>query len=357
MTTRNNTRKLTIGDLQLGNQNKCLIQSMTNTKTRDIEATINQMKELVSNGCQIIRVAITCIEDAQAISEIKKVITCPIVADIHFDYRLALECVKAGVDKIRINPGNIGSEEKVAAVVDACKSKKIPIRIGINSGSIEKEILQKYGKVTAQGMIESAQKHIDILERLGFYDTCLSFKSSDVMLTIEAYRLASKTWDYPLHLGVTEAGSLFSSTVKSSAALGCLLADGIGDTLRISVSGPPVEELKVAKRLLKCFGLIRNMPELVSCPTCGRIQYDMLDVIPEVEEFLTTIHSDIKVAIMGCAVNGPGEAKEADIAIAGGNKEGLLIKKGEIIKRVPQSEMIEALKKEILKITNNDAID
>ena len=348
MFTRNETRKLLVGNLQLGNQNKCLVQSMTNTPTSDIAATVSQMQELISNGCEIIRVAVTSIEDARAIKEIKKQIPCPIVADIHFDYRLALESIAAGVDKIRINPGNIGSKENVAAVVKACQSKNIPIRIGINSGSIEKSIIDKYGRVTAEGMIESAQRHLDILEELNFYDTCLSFKSSDVMLTINAYRLAAARWNYPLHLGVTEAGTLFSSTVKSSCALGALFADGIGDTLRISVSGSPVEEMKVARRILKSFELIDGMPELVSCPTCGRIQYDMLEIIPEVEEFLSTIKANIKVAVMGCAVNGPGEAKEADIAIAGGKNEGLLIKKGVVIKKVPQNEILATLKEEIL---------
>ena len=351
MFTRTQTRKIKVKNLTIGGQNQCIIQSMTNTKTRDVEATVAQCQRLMKAGCQIIRVAITCVEDAQAIAEIKKQIDCPIVADIHFDYKLALACIEAGVDKIRINPGNIGSIENVKKVVEKCKERNIPIRIGINSGSIEKEIIEKYGKVTAEGMLESAQKHIDILESLDFYDTCLSFKASDVMLTIQAYRLAAQRWNYPLHLGVTEAGTLFGSTVKSSAALGTLLADGIGDTIRVSISAEPEDEIKVCKRILKCFDLIDNMPELVSCPTCGRIQYNSLAIIPEIEDFLETIHANIKVAIMGCAVNGPGEAREADIAIAGGKDEGLLIKKGQIIRKVPQSEMVQVLKEEILKMT------
>ena len=349
MYTRKDTRKLMVGNVQLGNQNRCSIQSMTKTKTSNVVETVSQIQELVENGCEIVRVAVTNSDDAKAIAEIKKQVSCPIVADIHFDYRLALESIEAGIDKIRINPGNIGSKDNVAAVVKACKQRNIPIRIGINSGSIEKSIIDKHGKVTAQGMIESAQKHIDILEELDFFDTCLSFKSSDVILTIEAYRLAAEKWNYPLHLGVTEAGTLFSSTVKSSCALGALMIDGIGDTIRVSISGSPIEEIKVAKRILKCFDLMDGMPELVSCPTCGRIQYDMLEIIPEIEEFLSTINSNIKVAVMGCAVNGPGEAKEADIAIAGGLNEGLLIKKGVVIRKVPQQDIVKVLKEEILK--------
>lgn len=351
MRTRTETRPLRVGSLTIGGQNACIIQSMTNTKTRDVEATVAQGNRLLEAGCQIIRVAITCIEDANAITAIKQALPCPLVADIHFDYKLALACIDAGVDKIRLNPGNIGSRENVQKVVDACKARHIPIRIGINSGSMEKEILAKYGTVTAEGMIESAQKHLEILESMGFYDTCLSFKASDVMLTIQAYRLAAQTFAYPLHLGVTEAGTPFTSTVKSSAALGALLADGIGDTIRVSVSAQPEDEIRIAKRLLKCFDLVHDMPELVGCPTCGRIQYDLLSIIPEVEAFLDTIHSDIKVAVMGCAVNGPGEAREADIAIAGGKKEGLLIKKGQIIRKIPQDQIVAVLKQEILNMT------
>lgn len=348
---RTETKSFKVGNLTLGGNNHVIIQSMCNTKTKNVEATVNQILELEKAGCELIRVAIFDKEDALAIKEIKKQIHIPIVADIHFDYKLALLAIENGIDKIRINPGNIGSMERVKAVVEACKEKNIPIRIGVNGGSLEKEILEKYGKPTAQGMIESAKKHIDILESLDFHDYAISLKSSSTLLTIEAYTLASQTFDCPLHIGVTEAGTRLGGTIKSSLGIGTLLYQGIGNTIRVSLSDSPVEEIKVAKTLLKELGLNKNVPTLVSCPTCGRIQYDLIPIAKEMEDFLNTIHADITVAIMGCAVNGPGEAKHADIGIAGGVGEGLLIKKGKIIRKIPQDEIIEELKKEIIEMT------
>ncbi|MBR6957828.1 MAG: flavodoxin-dependent (E)-4-hydroxy-3-methylbut-2-enyl-diphosphate synthase, partial [Erysipelotrichaceae bacterium] len=295
MYTRENTRQIKVGNLTMGGENKVLIQSMTNTKTRNVEATVAQIRQLEDVGCQIIRVAVFNEEDALAVREIKKQINIPLVCDIHFDYKLAITCIEMGADKIRLNPGNIGSEENVAKVVEKCKQYNVPIRIGINSGSIEKVLLEKYGRCCAEAMIESAQKHIDILEKHDFHDICLSFKSSNVPMTIEAYRLAAQKWNYPLHLGLTEAGTKDYSLIKSSAALGTLLNDGIGDTIRISISDDCVEEIKAAKKLLKAFDLAHNVPDLVSCPTCGRLQYDVLPVVHEIEEFLETVNKDIKV--------------------------------------------------------------
>lgn len=349
---RNNTRTIKVGNLIIGGNNDVVIQSMTNTKTKDIESTVKQINELEIAGCKLVRLACFDEADAKAIKEIKLKVNLPLVADIHFDYRLALLAIEAGVDKIRINPGNIGNEDNVNAVVNACKAKNIPIRIGVNSGSLPKDILKKYGKPTAQAMIESAKRHVSILENLGFYDICLSLKSSNTLLTIETYKLASEAFDYPLHLGVTEAGTALGGTIKSSFGIGTLLYLGIGNTIRVSLSDNPVEEIKVAKTLLKELDLIKNVPTLVSCPTCGRIQYDLIPIAKEIEDFLTTIEADITVAIMGCAVNGPGEAKHADIAIAGGVNEGLLIKKGEIIKKVKVEDMVNELKKEILAMIN-----
>jgi len=294
---------------------------MTNTFTKDVKATVKQILDLEKAGCEIIRVACLDIEDAKAIKEIKKEIHIPIVADIHFDYKIALEAIKSGVDKLRINPGNIGGKDRVEAVVNACKERNIPIRIGVNSGSIEKEILEKYnGKPTAEGMLESALKHIKILEDLDFYDICVSLKATNLDLCIEAYEKASKAFDYPLHIGITEAGTVFSGTIKSSIGLGVLLREGIGNTLRVSLSDNPIEEIKVAKEILKNCGLYHKSPTLISCPTCGRTQIDLIPIAKEVENFLQGIEKDIKVAVMGCAVNGPGEAREADIGIARWNK-------------------------------------
>lgn len=351
MYQRTQTRSIIVGGVKIGGQNKVIIQSMTNTKTKDISATVAQILELEKAGCEIIRVACLDLEDAKAISQIKKQIHIPIVADIHFDYKIALQAIESGVDKIRINPGNIGEEEKVKAVVEACKQKHIPIRIGVNGGSLEKDLLEKNnGKPTAEAMIESARRHIEILEKLDFYDIALSLKASDLDLCIKAYEIASKTFEYPLHIGITEAGTAFSGTIKSSIGLGVLLRQGIGDTLRVSLSDDPVEEIKVAKEILKDCGLYQKSPTLIACPTCGRTQIDLIPMAKEVEEFLQTIESDITVAVMGCAVNGPGEAKNADIGIAGGIKEGLLFKKGEIIKKVKQEEIVDVLKREILEM-------
>lgn len=347
---REKTRSVQVGHLTIGGNNHVVIQSMCNTKTKNVEATIKQINALEKAGCELVRVAVFDKEDAYAIKEIKKGIHIPLVADIHFDYRLALIAIESGIDKVRINPGNIGSTEKVKAVVDACKEKHIPIRIGVNGGSLEKEILEKYGEPTPEGMIESAMKHVKILEDLDFHDIVISLKSSNTMLTIKAYELASKTFPYPLHVGVTEAGTALGGTVKSALGIGTLLYEGIGNTIRVSLSDDPVEEIKVAKILLKELGLLKGVPTLVSCPTCGRIQYDLIPIAKEMEDFLKDIHLDITVAIMGCAVNGPGEARHADIGIAGGVGEGLLIKHGEIVKRVKQEDMVQTLKDEILKM-------
>ena len=323
---------------------------MCNTKTKDVKSTVNQILELEKAGCEIIRVACLDIEDARSIKEIKKQIHIPIVADIHFDYKIALQAIESGVDKIRINPGNIGDEEKVKKVVEGCKEHNIPIRIGVNAGSLEKDLLEKYGKPTAEAMVESAKRHVEILEKLEFYDIAISLKASNLDLCIEAYEQAAKEFPYPLHLGITEAGTEFSGTIKSSIGLGVLLREGIGDTLRVSLSDDPIKEIKVAKEILKDCNLYKGVPTLVACPTCGRTQIDLIPIAKEVEEFLQTINSNITVAVMGCAVNGPGEAREADIGIAGGVEEGLLFKKGKIIKKVPQEEIVEVLKKEILEM-------
>lgn len=345
---RNETRPIMVGNVQIGGQNKVVIQSMCNTPTRDAQATIAQINRLQQAGCEIVRMSVMDMEDAKAISEIKANTNIPLVADIHFDYRLALASIEAGIDKIRINPGNIGKRENVEAVVQACKRHHIPIRIGINSGSLEKDIHEKYGKPCAEGMMESAQRHVDILESLDFHDIVLSFKSSDPLLCIDAYRQASSRFPYPLHLGVTEAGTMMTSAVKSSMALGTLLNEGIGDTIRISVNGDPCNELVIVRQLLKCCRLIDHVPNLIACPTCGRTAWDMQPVVNEIEAFLSTVNKDITVAIMGCVVNGPGEAKHADIAIAGGKKEGLLIRRGQIIEKLPQEKIVERLKKEIM---------
>lgn len=350
MYKREYTRQIDVGGVKIGGQEKVVIQSMCNTKTKDIESTVKQILELEKVGCEIIRVACLDIEDAKAIKKIKEKIHIPIVADIHFDYKIALEAIKSGVNKIRINPGNIGNEEKIKAVVDACKEKKIPIRIGVNSGSLEKELLEKYGKPCSDAMIESARRHVEILEKLEFYDICIALKSSDLDMCVEAYQKASKEFKYPLHLGITEAGTSFSGTIKSSIGLGILLKQGIGDTIRVSLSDDPLEEIPVCKEILKNCNLYNNSPKLVSCPTCGRIQYNLIPLAKKVEKFLQTLDADITVAIMGCAVNGPGEAREADIEIAGGDKEGLLFKKGEIIRKVKEEDMYDTLKDEILKM-------
>ena len=350
---RTKTRKVMVGNVRIGGQNKVVIQSMCNTKTKDVESTVKQILELEEAGCEIIRVACLDLEDAKAIKNIKEKIHIPIVADIHYDYKLALEAIKSGVDKIRINPGNIGSKERVKAVVDKCKEHHIPIRIGVNAGSLEKDLLEKYGKPTAKAMVESAKRHIDILEGLDFKDYILSLKASNLDLCIEAYEEASKEFSCPLHLGITESGTEFSGTIKSSIGLGYMLRNGIGDTLRVSLSDDPVKEIKVAKEILKDCNLYKKSPTLVACPTCGRTRIDLIPIAKEVEEFLQKIEDDITVAVMGCSVNGPGEAREADIGIAGGVKEGLIFKKGEIIKKVPQEKIVEVLKEEIIKMVED----
>ena len=349
MFTRCDTTKVQIGNITMGGSDEVIIQSMCNTLTKDYQATINQIHQLEKVGCQMIRCSVLDQQDAKCLKIIKDNIHIPLVADIHFDYKLALIAIESGVDKIRINPGNIGSKENVRKVTEKCKEKHIPIRIGINSGSIERDLLTKYGRVTAQAMIESASKHVDILEQLDFHDIVLSFKSSDVNLTVETYLQAANKWKYPLHLGVTEAGTKAYSLIKSSAALGELLRKNIGNTIRISISDDPVEEVKAAKKLLKRYNLIDNVADLVSCPSCGRTQYNMLEIIKPIEDYLETVNKNIKVAVMGCAVNGPGEAREADIGVAGGINEALLFKKGKVIRKIPQQDIVKELIEEIDK--------
>ena len=341
---RTSTRQINVGNVKIGGQNKVVIQSMTNTKTKDVKATVKQIKELEKVGCEIVRVAILELEDAKAIKEIKKEIKIPIVSDIHFNPDFAIAAINNGTDKIRLNPGNIENEEKIKEIVDLCKERHVPIRIGINGGSLNK----KY-KHSEEAMIESAKDHLRILEENDFYDICLSFKSSDPLECIKAYKLASKEFNYPLHLGVTEAGDLLNSAIKSSLALGNLMLEGIGDTIRISISDDPVKEVMVAKKLLRACGLKKDVANLISCPTCGRIQYDMLPIVKEIESYLEKIDKNIDVAIMGCPVNGPLEAKRADIGVAGGKDCALLFKKGEIIKSIPQNEVAKVLKEEIDK--------
>ncbi|NLU52340.1 MAG: flavodoxin-dependent (E)-4-hydroxy-3-methylbut-2-enyl-diphosphate synthase [Clostridiaceae bacterium] len=347
MTTRNNTRKLKIGNIYIGGGSPVAIQSMTNTKTSDVEATVRQIHALTEAGCDIVRVAVPDEAAAQAISEIKRQITIPLVADIHFDYRLALKAMENGADKIRINPGNIGSRERVEQVVDMAKERGIPIRIGVNSGSLEKEILNKYGRVTAQALVESAMGHVRILEDLNFYDIVISIKSSDVVTAFEAYTLLSQKTDYPLHIGITEAGTVYRGTIKSAVGIGAILLSGIGDTIRVSLTGDPVEEIKAAKEILRACGLYNKGVVFVSCPTCGRTQIDLISIAEKVEKELENIDKPIKVAVMGCVVNGPGEAREADIGIAGGKDSAVLFKKGQIIRKVPENQIIEALLEEI----------
>lgn len=352
MIKRTETRPIMVGNVQIGGQNQCILQSMTNVPAKNVDASVQQINELAENGCVIARMAVLDEADAEAIPEIKKRTSIPLVADIHFNYLLALKSIEGGVDAIRINPGNIGAREHTEAVVKQCKEKHIPIRIGINSGSLEKQFLDQYGKPCAEAMIASADRHVKILEDLDFHDICLSFKSSDVQLTIAAYEAAAAHYPYPLHLGVTEAGGFAESAVKSSAALGTLLHEGLGDTIRVSVSGPPKDELIIGKQLLRCFGLAKDVPDLIACPTCGRIQYDMLPIVKEMEDYLKTVHSDLSVAIMGCPVNGMQEAARADVGIAGGYETGMLFRKGKLVRTVPQSELTAALKQEIQSILN-----
>ena len=350
---RRDTLAIKIGELNFGGSELVTVQSMTTTKTKDIDATVAQIKALEVAGCDIVRVACLDEEDAVAIKEIRAQISIPLVADIHFDYRLALLAIENGIDKIRLNPGNIGNVDKVRLVVEAAKAKKIPIRIGVNAGSLEKHILKKYGVKTPEGMVESALHHIKILEDLDFYDIVVSLKATDVDLTVKAYELAARTIPYPLHLGITEAGTDFSGTIKSSIGLGILLNQGIGSTIRVSLSDDPVKEVKVAREILKNFGLIENMPTLVSCPTCGRLEYDMIPLAKKVEKYLENVSHDITVAVMGCAVNGPGEARSADVGIAGGRSSGILFRNGKIVRKVAEDEMFEALVAEIEDFVKN----
>ncbi len=350
MYKRQDTVAVKVGDLTIGGSNEVIIQSMCTTKTADVEATVAEILRLEEAGCQVVRVTVNNKEAADAIKEIKKRIHIPLVADIHFDYRLALAAIENGVDKVRINPGNIGRREKVEAVVKACKEKGIPIRIGVNAGSLENHLLEKYGYPTPEAMVESALFHIGILEELDFHDIIVSLKASDVPMAIAAYSMAAEKIKYPLHLGITEAGTLHTGTIKSSAGIGALLALGIGNTVRISLSADPVEEVKVARELLKTFGLITNAATLVSCPTCGRLDIDLFSIANEVEDYISKIKVPIKVSVLGCAVNGPGEAREADIGIAGARGEGMLFRYGEMIRKVPEAELLNELKKEIDEI-------
>lgn len=323
---REHTKVITIGNRKIGGGNPIAIQSMTNTKTEDVKATVQQILELEKAGCEIIRCAVPTMEAAEALSEIKKQIHIPLVADIHFDYRLAIAAIENGADKIRINPGNIGSKERVQAVVDAAKAKNIPIRVGVNSGSLEKEIIEKYGKVTAEGLVESALDKVHMIEQMGYDNLVISIKSSDVLMCIKAHELIAEKTDYPLHVGITESGSILAGNIKSAIGLGNILYQGIGDTIRVSLTGAPVEEIRSAKLILKTLGLRKGGVTVVSCPTCGRTQIDLIGLAGKVEKLVQDMDLDIKVAVMGCVVNGPGEAREADIGIAGGKGEGLLIK-------------------------------
>ena len=345
---RENTKEVKIGNKVIGGGNPIMIQSMTNTKTEDVDATVAQIKELEAAGCDIIRCAVPTMEAAEALVKIKEQINIPLVADIHFDYKLAIAAMENGADKIRINPGNIGSIENVKAVVDVAKEKNIPIRVGVNSGSLEKPILEKYGKVTAQGIVESALDKVKIIEDLGYDNLVISIKSSDVMMCVKAHELIAKETDHPLHVGITESGTITSGNIKSAIGLGLILNQGIGDTIRVSLTGEPLEEIKSAKLILKTLGLRTGGISVVSCPTCGRTEIDLIGLANKVENMVTKYDDlNIKVAVMGCVVNGPGEAREADIGIAGGKGEGLLIKKGEIIKKVPESELVNVLEEEL----------
>ena len=345
---RDDTKIVNIGNVAIGGGNPIAIQSMTNVKTEDVEACVSQILKLEEAGCEIIRCTVPNEAAAKAIAEIKKQIHIPLVADIHFDYKMAIAAMENGADKIRINPGNIGSIDKVKAVVDVAKERNIPIRVGVNSGSLEKELVAKYNGVTAEGIVESALDKVHIIENLGYDNMVISIKSSDVMMCVRAHELLAGKTVYPLHVGITESGTLTSGNIKSAVGLGIILNQGIGDTIRVSLTGDPVEEIKSAKLILRTLGLRKGGIEVVSCPTCGRTRIDLIGLANKVENMVSGIPLDIKVAVMGCAVNGPGEAKEADIGIAGGDGEGLLIKKGEIIRKMPESELLDALKEELL---------
>ena len=344
---RDETKVVQIGKRQIGGGNPILIQSMCNTKTEDVKETVEQILALERAGCDIIRVAVPTMEAAAALTEIKRQIHIPLVADIHFDYRLAIAAIECGADKIRINPGNIGSRERIQAVVDKAKEYGVPIRVGVNSGSLEKPLVEKYGGVTAEGLVESALDKVALIEQMGYDNLVISIKSSDVMMCVKAHELIAKKTHYPLHVGITEAGTVIAGNIKSAVGLGLILSQGIGDTIRVSLTGSPLEEIKSAKLILKTLGLRRGGVEVVSCPTCGRTQIDLIGLANQVETLVQGYPLDIKVAVMGCVVNGPGEAKEADLGVAGGIGEGLLIRKGEIVKKLPESELLSALKAEL----------
>ena len=345
---RKNTRSVAIGNRIIGGGNPVLIQSMTNTRTEDVKGTIDQIQRLTAAGCEIIRCAVPTMEAAEALTDIKKGITIPLVADIHFDYRLAIAAIEHGADKIRINPGNIGSRERILAVVSAAKERGIPIRVGVNSGSLEKELVEKYHGVTAEGLVESALDKVHIIEDMGYDNLVISIKSSDVMMCVRAHELIAEKTDYPLHVGITESGTITSGNIKSAMGLGIILSQGIGDTIRVSLTGDPLEEIKSAKIILRTLGLRKGGIEVVSCPTCGRTQINLIELANQVENMVADIPLDLKVAVMGCVVNGPGEAKEADIGIAGGIGEGLIIKHGEIYKKVKEEELLDTLRYELL---------
>lgn len=351
MIYREHTRSISIGDLMIGGGNPIAIQSMTNTKTEDVRATVEQIHRLEAAGCQIIRCAVPTMEAAHALAAIKKEIHIPLVADIHFDYRLAIAAMENGADKIRINPGNIGTKERVQAVVDVAKERNIPIRVGVNSGSLEKDILAKYGGVTARGIVESALDKVHIIEDMGYENLVISIKSSDVLMCIRAHEEIARQTDYPLHVGITESGTLTAGNIKSAVGIGTILYQGIGDTIRVSLTGDPAEEVRSAKTILKSLGLLKGGVTVVSCPTCGRTQIDLIALAGKVEEMVKDIELDIKVAVMGCVVNGPGEAREADIGIAGGIGEGLLIRNGEVVRKVPEDNLLAALKEELDSMT------
>ena len=344
---RDNTKKIKIGDRYIGGGNPILIQSMTNTRTEDVDATVAQILKLEKAGCEIVRSTVPTEEAAKAIAEIKKRIHIPIVADIHFDYRMAIMAIENGADKIRINPGNIGSLDRIKAVLYCAREHNVPIRVGVNSGSLEKDIIAKYGGVTAEGLVESALDKVHIIEDMGYDNLVVSIKSSDVMMCVKAHEIIADKCKYPLHVGITEAGTLYSGNIKSSIGLGLILGQGIGDTIRVSLTGDPVEEIRSAKMILKTLGLRKGGIEVVSCPTCGRTKINLIALADKVEQMVQNYDLDIKVAVMGCAVNGPGEAKEADIGIAGGDGEGLLIKKGQIVKKVPEDRLLDCLKEEL----------
>ncbi len=348
--TRENTRAVRVKDIIIGGGNPIIIQSMTNTKTQDVDATVAQILALEEAGCEMVRVAVPNEDAAKAIEKIVSRIHVPLVADIHFDYRLALMAIENGINKLRINPGNIGNEERVIAVVEKAKAYNIPIRIGVNSGSVEKSVMEACGGVNARAMVESARKHIEILERLDFRDIIVSLKASNVPLAIETYTTFAQEFDYPLHVGITESGTLYKGTIKSSVGLGAILSRGIGDTIRVSLSDDPVEEITCAQNVLQALELRKFRPEIIACPTCGRTEVNLIDLAKKVEEATKDIKKDIKIAVMGCAVNGPGEAREADIGIAGGRGEGLIFKKGKIVKKVKEEVLFEALMQEIAEI-------